>query len=243
MEHIGNCTNADYNNAVKSSDKTKEARVGMISDLSDFMKILTLQIQNQDPLSPMDNIDFTQQLLSFNMMEQSVNTNQKFDALLEAQYETQHILAKSFDTDLQFLTNSLGLIGNTVLADGRKCKLEDNKSASFFFEIEEAASHVVATIYNKNDEVIGSQDIGTKASGSHEFSWSGHDANGNKLPSGDYIVDFKATKGDGTPIDVQSKIKGVVDTVEMLGGTPYLSVNNLLVDVRQLQTVFNTKGE
>jgi len=58
-----------------------------------FLSLLTTQLKNQDPLSPLDTNQFTQQLVSFSQVEQAINTNTKLSSLLSLQQQDQSITA------------------------------------------------------------------------------------------------------------------------------------------------------
>jgi flagellar basal-body rod modification protein FlgD len=66
--------------------------------IQDFLRILTTQLNNQDPLKPMDNAAFVAQLAQFSALEEAQQTNDKLDSLLNVQAASQ----------------SIGLIGKTV---------------------------------------------------------------------------------------------------------------------------------
>ena len=68
-----------------SAAKTQAQSVKLAEDFTQFLTLLTTQLQNQDPLNPMDSTEFTNQLVQFSQVEQSINTNQKLDDLLALQ--------------------------------------------------------------------------------------------------------------------------------------------------------------
>src|SRR5262245_48791469 len=75
-------------NVAASSAKTNAANssnaLGKLSeDFNNFLTLLTTQLKNQDPLSPMDSTEFTQQLVAFTGVEQQINTNTKLDQLIK----------------------------------------------------------------------------------------------------------------------------------------------------------------
>jgi flagellar basal-body rod modification protein FlgD len=80
--------------SVGSSQAAQSSNIG----IQDFLKILTSQLNNQDPLKPMDNQEFVAQIAQFATLEQSRQLNAKVDSLLSVQSSTQ----------------SIGLLGRTV---------------------------------------------------------------------------------------------------------------------------------
>src|SRR5215813_8442151 len=65
-----------------SSGSTTDAINKLSGDFNNFLTLLTTQLKNQDPLSPMDSTQFTQQLVAFTGVEQQINTNAKLDQLI-----------------------------------------------------------------------------------------------------------------------------------------------------------------
>ncbi len=65
--------------------KTNQSGLKLADDMQQFLTLLTTQLQNQDPLSPMDSTEFTNQLVQFSQVEQQITSNQKLDSLLALQ--------------------------------------------------------------------------------------------------------------------------------------------------------------
>jgi flagellar basal-body rod modification protein FlgD len=88
--------------------------------IQDFLKILTTQLNNQDPLKPMDNQDFVAQIAQFATLEQSRQLNVKIDALLTSQSSTQSVglLGKNVDVNLNGQILS-GKVTALALASGQ----------------------------------------------------------------------------------------------------------------------------
>src|SRR5579862_2238926 len=94
-----------------SSTSGSNALNKLSSDLNSFLTLLTTQLKNQDPLSPLDSTQFTAQLVAFTGVEQQINTNTKLDSLIGVDKATQ-------------LTSAANFIGNTVEAPSN----QDRKS-------------------------------------------------------------------------------------------------------------------
>ena len=70
--------------AQPAAQTTADARAKLGETVDNFLLLLTEQLKNQDPLSPMDNAEFTNQLVGFSTVEQLITQNEKFDELLGA---------------------------------------------------------------------------------------------------------------------------------------------------------------
>ena len=82
---IGSSTAASISSASNPSGSTSNAAAGLTQNFNTFLTLLTTQLQNQDPLSPMDTNQFTQQLVSFSQVEQQIDTNNNLQPLIPLQ--------------------------------------------------------------------------------------------------------------------------------------------------------------
>src|SRR3974390_2835673 len=88
---------------------------GLAGNFNEFLKLLTTQLQNQDPLSPMDTNQFTQQLVQFSSVEQQINMNTQLSTLISLQQTAQTAQAASF-------------IGATVTVNGATAQLVNGRA-------------------------------------------------------------------------------------------------------------------
>src|SRR5690242_5077301 len=115
-----------------STSKTDEAVAGLNDTYNNFLLLLTKQLQNQDPLNPMDTAQFTQQLVGFSQVEQQIASNKSLEKLI----------------GLQSATNTFGAVnflGNEVQVDSNQVALKGGK-AKFQYEIDKTASRAVLTV-------------------------------------------------------------------------------------------------
>lgn len=71
--------------AMNKAQTTQRQGLKLAEDFDQFLNLLTTQLQNQDPLNPMDSNEFTNQIVQFSQVEQAINTNQKLDSLVSLQ--------------------------------------------------------------------------------------------------------------------------------------------------------------
>src|SRR3954463_1904893 len=95
-----------------------------------FLQLLTTQLQNQNPLDPLDTNQFTQQLVEFSGVEQQLKTNDFLSSLVQANANTTN-------------SNAVGYIGKTVTASGVRAELANNK-ATWSFNLKDAATVTVS---------------------------------------------------------------------------------------------------
>ena len=200
----------------------------------DFLKLLTVQLQHQDPLSPVENEDFIAQLAQFSSLEQleSINTN----------------LQNSIDLDLiltQVLNNTAaaGLIGKTVIADGGAVYLDESGSSEIHFDLASAADHVVIRITDESGALVQTLREGSLSEGRHQVSWNGEDAQGNRRSEGAYKVEIEAYDPEDNLIDVTSLLVGEITGVRFDNGEARLLVAGLELGIGEILEILAQADE
>src|SRR6185437_4359943 len=142
---------------------------GLGSDFKTFLTLLTTQLQNHDPLSPLDTNQFTQQLVSFSQVEQAINANDKLANLVSLQSTDQSISA-------------LPLVGHTIeYADNQGALV--NGEATFGYNLPSNAAAANIVITDANGQTVFQTPAETD-SGFHSFTWDGTTLDGSKAPDG-----------------------------------------------------------
>jgi len=193
---------------VTSKESNSSYEIGGELGKNEFMKLLVTQLQNQDPLDPMESHEYIAQLAQFSSLEQLQNINDKLDNLTEE------------------LASASNLIDRDVEALGTLVTVEDGVPNEAFFELESDATAVFATISDANGAHVKSLQMGPMEAGMQTVMWDGTDANGNKVPDGQYTVDVQAVGTDGSMVDVTSLIKGTVTGATFEGGVTTLLIGN-----------------
>jgi flagellar basal-body rod modification protein FlgD len=189
------------------------SRENLATSEETFLALLTTQLKNQDPLSPMDSNAFTQQIVQMTGVEQQLLTND--------------LLSMLVGMNDGGLTNSVDLIGKTVTTESAKGVLTDGK-IEFNYELPRAASDLkleVVDSYGKTIRTLKPEDL-TK--GDKTFTWDGKDDEGTQQPAGGtYTLKATATDFSGASIAVNptSRVTGVVTAVESDAGVVMLTVN------------------
>ncbi len=179
--------------ATTATTPTPAAQPAAISsDFTTFLKMLTTQMQNQDPLNPIDSADYAVQLATFSGVEQSVKTNQ----LLES-------LGQQFG--LLGMAQMAGWVGQEARADapvwmdGDPVTLAPNPAA--------AADRAVLVVKNASGDVVGREDVPVSTD---PYVWRGKGITGADLPDGKYTLSLESYQGDDllvtTPMESYAKI-------------------------------------
>ncbi len=183
-----------------TASSTSNSASQLNADFDDFLLLLTTQLQNQDPLSPMDTNEFTNQLVQFSQVEQQIKTNSSLDNLLAMQTLNMTALGVSF-------------IGKYVEVDGNTFITDGSSSISTSYVLPQAASSGTLTIKNAEGDVVYSTDI-EKTAGRHDFTWSGLDNDGNPVPAGEYTMTVTALDAENQSMTVTTSVPGYVTGLE-----------------------------
>ena len=174
-----------------NSDGTKVSKETDAEELQNqFLTLLTAQLQNQDPLNPLENTELTSQLAQINTVSGIAGISEKITALMSALNNNQGIQAAS-------------IIGKNILTNGNQITLSSytdesgNTSSAAYggIKLESNADKVVVKITNGSTEVR-SIDLGAKNAGIVSFAWDGIDNYGNLRTDGNYKFTVEATQKD-----------------------------------------------
>jgi flagellar basal-body rod modification protein FlgD len=187
-----------------------------------FLMLLTTQLQNQNPLDPLDTNQFTQQLVQFAGVEQQLRTNDQLTSLIAAQQTAQS-------------TQALGFVGRGAVVDGNTTALA-NKLASWNLNIP-SNSNLHISITNSAGGTVFSQDFTGVAAGPNQpFNWNGIGNNGEQWADGIYKLTATATDGGGT-VGVPVQIRGTVSSVDLTQSPPLLSINGQTYTISQIKSI------
>jgi flagellar basal-body rod modification protein FlgD len=213
-------TNGSSNTGTTGDDALKS----LGGDYSNFLTLLTAQLKNQDPLSPMDTTQFTQQLVQFSAVEQQINGNKKLDQLIGLQST-----ANAY--------GAVGFVGTTIAANSDDFPLQGGKS-KFDYKIEHASASGSATlkILNAAGNVVMLKQVDA-AVGSHPVEWDGTDYFGNQLADGKYSVSVSYTDQNGKTYDSPITSYGKVDSAEITDGTVYLKMGDVTIPLSDVLNI------
>ncbi len=175
-------------------------RASLGQDFDQFLRLLTTQLQNQDPLSPMDSTEFTNQLVSFSQVEQSIKQNDQLEKLLSMQTLNLTALGVSF-------------IGKDVEITGDTFMKKETGSVRLSYDVPETAISGTISILNDDGEVVWSQNM-EKDMGRHDLEWDGLDNNDQPLPAGEYTIKIGALGAEENALKVTTYTPGHVDGLE-----------------------------
>jgi len=213
------------NSATSTPGTTSNTSMSKLAENFDqFLTLLTTQLKNQDPLSPMETAEFTNQLVQFAGVEQQINTNKNLESLLSLQKSSQ-------------VMDALQLIGKKVEVTTDALPLQNSK-ATFAYSLPVNADTVVYAITDSSGRTVYSG-TGDKTAGRHEYTWDGKSSSGVQLPDGAYYTTIIALDAAGKQISATTSAIGTVSGVETGTSGAILSMGAVKVPVDQLTAVVN----
>jgi flagellar basal-body rod modification protein FlgD len=183
---------------------------------------LTTQLQNQDPLDPMDSNEFTRQLVEFSGVEQAIHTNKNLESLISL------IAAGATSSAVSYL-------GKEATAGTSTAHLA-NGEATWNYTLPKDSATTIATITNSVGRVVYVGPV-SGTLGANTFTWDGNDNHGNALPEGNYTVNITARDAEGVSIAPTVSIKGIVTSVEFENGVPVISIGGARVPLSAVTSV------
>jgi flagellar basal-body rod modification protein FlgD len=181
---------------------------GIADNFQTFLTLLTTQLQNQNPLDPLDTNQFTQQLVQFAGIEQQMKGNDALASLV------------SIDKSAQS-TQALVFVGQTVTVDGSTAQFDGN-NATWSFNSPSAATATV-TITSSSGQTAYSGPFSVNA-GTANFTWDGKGTDGTQWPAGSYKMSVVGADSSGKAVAISTQVQGIVDSVDLTQSPPLLSV-------------------
>lgn len=211
----------DNNASTSSSSRTQ-----LSQNYTTFLKMLTTQLQNQDPLSPMDSAQFTQQLVQYSSVEQAISTNEKLDKIIAANQSNS-------------IGSTLGYIGKEVEAASNALPLSGGR-AEFTYNLSDSVTSNVILISDSTGKVVR-QMTGALSTGKRTVVWDGKDDNGQQRPDGNYTVNVVGTKSDSSVAKSNVTTFGLVSGAETVGNENKLNVGDQKISVGNIISIRTPK--
>lgn len=178
------------------------AATGLADDFDTFLTLLTTQLQNQDPLEPMDAQQFTEQLVQFTSVEQQIASNQSLETILALQSANARMSATDY-------------IGREVTISSNVSALE-NGEARWAYALPREAASTELMVTDQSGRVVATL-AGETGAGGHTLVWDGTDAAGNQAADGRYNLAVVANDADGRRMEAPVRVTRLATGVEMSG--------------------------
>ena len=213
---------AQTGQAAGTAAQTGQAALTALSgNFSNFLGMLMTQLQNQDPTSPLDTNQFTQELVQFSGVEQQINTNASLTQLIQLTQSGQVMQGTS-------------MTGKQVTVTATQVPLQGGKGiVGFTAPVAEPAAIVIA---GANGQVIRSVSLNA-AAGQNSWSWDGTDNSGATVPDGAYNVSVIGANADGSTSPLSFTVTGTATGVQNTSSGLQLDLGALTVGFGAVQSV------
>ncbi len=200
-------SNAQYATESKS-DLDKDA----------FLQLMIAQLQNQDPLEPLDGTDYSAQLAQFSSLEQMKNINDSINVAIDANY----LLTQSINN-----TMTATLIGKDVKIASDTIVYDNQESTDIGYQLPADAKNVEVTIKDESGKIVKTFENLERGEGEYKLSWDFTDNDGNSVKSGNYTYEVKAETMNGEDMAVTQYLIGRIDGVRFSSEGTALVVNGI----------------
>ncbi len=226
--------NSSINSALGQSDATDPSSASSIEN--QFLTLLTTQLQNQDPMNPMDNSQLTSQLAQISTVEGITNLNTTLQSIA-----TQVNTSQSIDT--------AGLLGADVLVDGTTILLGtdstsgDRVATPFGIDLQGSATDVTVQMLDSTGKVVNTVDLGPQSAGVLSYNWDGSGTTGS-LPDGAYSFNVKAVGSDGSAVTADPLTYGQVGSIAYTNSGPVLNLGSAgTATVSDIRKIFGAAND
>lgn len=188
---------------------TTAAAAGTL-DQNDFLKLMTAQMQNQDPFNPVDNTQMVAQMAQFSSLA----------GITEMSTTMKSIADK---LNVTSASDALSYVGKTVLTEGTTAYGRSSGGIAGSVELAGAASDVNVTISDANGVALTTMQLGAQAKGTVGYDWDGKDSTGADAGNGPFKVSI-AAQNAGTAVAATSLVWAPVQSVSTTTGTAILTL-------------------
>lgn len=190
-----------FDNLGLSQRGTSSAQGGDRLGQAEFLKLMTTQLNNQDPMAPMENGEFYSQIAQFSTVAGIQDLQASFEQVATALYSNQALQAST-------------LVGRDVLVSSSQAALAAGGAIKGAVDVPVATSQLAVNVYDQAGQLVRRVNLGAQSAGQVTFSWDGTKADGSAAPPGVYHIESDMLF-DGKPVALETMVSTRVDSVTM----------------------------
>ncbi len=181
----------------KPKEAMKEQKLGQ----EDFIKLMTTQMNHQDPMKPMENGEFLSEMAQFSTVSGLKEIKDSFNSLASSLKSSQALQASS-------------MVGRNVLVPGSMSTFSEGTEMKGAVELDKSVSDLKVSIIDDKGALVKEIQLGNKMAGVAHFSWDGMLNADQKAMSGNYSIRAVATV-DGKSESLKTLITDTVQSVSL----------------------------
>ncbi len=213
--------------AAAAAEVTATARNDTI-DQEQFLMLFIEQLQNQDPLNPLDVNGMTEQLAQFSSLEQLYGINSKIEDLSEKLGSPEAL-------------DPLGFLGAEVTVPGDAVTVADGEISSLIVDVPAEATTVKITIVGPTGDPVRQVDLGPRAAGELDLAAAG--INVSDLADGAYTIVATGVDADGEPIELDTFVQESVTGIDLSAEPPVLLLGEREVSIADVRKIRRPEGD
>ncbi len=190
----------------------------------DFLTLLVAQLEAQDPLEPMESVEFTGQLAQFSSLEQLTNINTGIEDLQSSNTASTN-------------ASMINLIGKSINVPGDAIDFEPETTPTLSYSLEESAETATIEIYNSAGQLVRTLTEESPLAGTNQIVWDGKDNDLDDVPEGLYSFIVSAVDADGEDVEVETFSSGTVTDILFEDGETYALVNGSKVSASEITRI------
>jgi flagellar basal-body rod modification protein FlgD len=206
-----------------TNSTVNSGQIQLNNDYNTFLQLLTTQLKHQDPLSPMDTNQFTQQLVEMNGVQQQLQTNSLLQTLVNQSSGAGP---------------AVNLIGKQVQANSSTLSYNGG-SADWKYDLGGNAASATLNITDASGKVVWSQPAPDLGSGQHDFTWNGQTLSGGQAGAGNYTLKITANDSSLNAMSPQVFVQGVVTGVSSDSSGTLLNLGSTTVNYTSVTGIQN----
>lgn len=218
--------------SIASSDEAAPEKTEENSELGkeDFMTLLMVELQNQDPLNPMDNTEFVAQLAQFSSLEQMVQMNETLEDNFTLTEEMNSAITTN--TVINYFGKNVTAETNDFIFPG-----EEDSTLELIFELEEDIISGTLTITDADGETVLTKQMEDFEAGLTAYVWDGIMDDGELAESGMYSYNIEAVNAEGDEVGVTYLYNDIVTGIYYEDGEAYLNLNGVEVALSDVRAI------
>lgn len=220
---------SNVNNTSSANNAVTETAAKSELDKDAFLSLLVAQLQNQNPLEPMDNTEYIAQLAQFSSLEQMNNMNDLITQSIDANY----LLTQSINN-----TMAANYIGKEVKLSGDSIKASGQDSYTLGYNLPSEAKSVTIEIYDKSGNLVRTIEGVSTEKGDNTIEWDMKNSNGKTVSEGEYTYKVKAKSTSGSDITTSQFLVGTVSSVKYTENGTKFVMNGVEYDLSDVIEIF-----